>query len=134
MTKLIVIAMIALAIWGGWELFLYWDKVSTEKEDQRKEATAAVVSEEMLPGLPDRLRPSLDAAKHNGPAGFRNWLKAYDSAVQDPRKAWIQLDYVLAVSREDVSEAKRVFAEVRDRTPTNSPVWHRIELLEKTYN
>ena len=62
-----------------------------------------------------------------------SWLKAYGSKVQDPRKAWIQLDYVLLITRDNIGEAKRIFAEVKARTPKNSPVWPRIQQLEKTY-
>jgi hypothetical protein len=53
--------------------------------------------------------------------------------VQDPRKAWIELDYCIAVAREDPAEAKRAFASVKNRTPQSSPVWPRIKQLEKTY-
>ena len=53
--------------------------------------------------------------------------------VQDPRKAWIELDYCVLVSREDLSEARRVFAEVKKRTPPSSPVWPRVKDLEKVY-
>jgi hypothetical protein len=134
MTKLIVIAIIAGALYCGWELFLYWDKISTEKEDQQKEAAAAVVNGDQLPGMPYQLQSSLDSAEHSGPQSLKNWLKTYDKVLEDPRKAWVQLDYVVAVSRENVVEAKRVFAEVKSRTPTNSPVWHRVSELEKTYD
>jgi len=134
MTKLIGIAIIALLAFCGWELFLYWDKISTEKDNQRKETAAAIVSEEQLPGLPEKLRLSWEAAKRLGPTGVKNWLNTYGHAVEDPRKAWMQLDYVLSVSRENVAEAKRVFTEVKERTPTNSPVWPRIEKLGKTYD
>jgi len=53
--------------------------------------------------------------------------------VQDPRKAWIQLDYVLLLTRQNPQEAKRVFNEVKDRTLPNSPVWPRIQSMEKSY-
>ncbi len=46
--------------------------------------------------------------------------------AQDPRKAWIELDSCVAIAREDPSEARRVFAEVKKRTP-------RVKALEKTY-
>jgi hypothetical protein len=64
---------------------------------------------------------------------LRNWLKAYDRQIKDPRKAWIELDYCVLVAREDPAEARRVFASVKDRMPASSPVWPRIKQLEKTY-
>ncbi len=75
----------------------------------------------------------MKAAQQKSPAAFRKWLKTYDKALQDPRKAWIELDYCVAIAREDPSEARRVFAEVKKRTPPSSPVWPRVKALEKTY-
>jgi hypothetical protein len=132
MTKLITAVIIALFLFGGWHLFLYWERVKNEEEATRKEAAAALVAGNQLPGLPFQLEESLQKAQQSA-EGMRNWLKAYGAAVQDPRKAWIELDYVLLVSRENPAEAKRVFAEVRDRTPASSPVHRRIKELEKTY-
>jgi hypothetical protein len=60
-------------------------------------------------------------------------LKAHGNSVQDPRKAWIQLDYCVLISREDPAEARRIFAEVKGRLQPSSPVWARIKRLEKTY-
>jgi hypothetical protein len=37
------------------------------------------------------------------------------------------------VSREDLPEARRVFAEVKKRTTESSPVWGRVKELEKVY-
>ena len=62
---------------------------------------------------------------------MKNWLKTHSQSVEDPRKAWIELDYCVAVAREDPAEARRVFATVKERTPPSSPVWPRIKQLEK---
>ena len=133
MTKLIAILMIVAALYGGWQLFLYWEKIKDEAENKQKQEAAAVVMGEQLPGLPPQLEPSLRAARKHGAAGLRNWLKAYGQSVEDPRKAWIELDYCVAVAREDPAEARRVFAAVKDRLGTGSPVWPRVKQLEKTY-
>jgi hypothetical protein len=133
MTKLIAAFIIILVLYGGWHLFLYWDKVQREDESKKKQEVAAVVTEEQLAGLPDKLGPSLQAAKRQGVIGMKSWLKVYGSMVQDPRKAWIELDYCLLLSHEDLPEARRVFREVKDRTPPTSPVWPRVKQLEKTY-
>ncbi len=133
MTKLITIAIVLALLYGGWQFFLYWDRVKNEKETQEKAAAAAVVTGESLSGLPQKLEASLSAAQRQGPAALRNWLKTYGSALQDPRKAWIELDYCVMVARDDPSEARRVFAAVKDRTPPTSPVWPRIKQLQPTY-
>ena len=133
MTKLIAAFIIIVVLFAGWHFFLYWEKVRDEKESRHKAEAAAVVVGDSLPGLPDKLAPSLEAAKKQGAAGLRNWLKNYGRLVQDPRKAWIELDYCVLVSHGDLPEARRVFAEVKARTPETSPVWPRVKDLEKVY-
>jgi hypothetical protein len=39
----------------------------------------------------------------------------------------------LLITRSDPAEAKKIFAEVKQRTPPSSPIWPRIAELEKTY-
>jgi len=36
MTKIIAAFIIIVVVWGGWELFLYWDKVKNEEETKQK--------------------------------------------------------------------------------------------------
>jgi hypothetical protein len=115
-------------------LFLYWDKVKTEDEvAAKKKAQTEITSGEQLGGMPQGLEVSYQAAKNQGATAMKNWLKNNGRMVQDPRKAWIELDYCVAISREDPAEAKRIYSEVRNRTPQTSPVWLRIKQLEKTY-
>ncbi len=134
MTKTLIIITIVVAVaLGGWKMFEYWDKVQDEKDTEAKTAAATVVNPDYLGGLPPTYIDSLHAAQQAGPDALGNWLKAYGNVVQDPRKAWIQLDYVLMITRSNPQEAKRIFNEVRDRTPPNSPVWPRIHDLEKTF-
>src|ERR1044071_901874 len=132
-TKLIAVVIIVGVLYGGWNLFLYWGKVKSEKESVRREAAAAVVSGESLQGMPYGLEQSFQTAKSQGAAGLRNWLKTYGQTVKDPRKAWIELDYCVLVARDDPAEARRVFKAVRDRTSPTSPVWPRIKQLAPTY-
>lgn len=133
MTKLIAALLIVAALFGAWELFLYWEKVKNDEETNQKKEAAAMVLGDQLPGMSPTLDASLEAARKQGAAGLRNWLKTHNQSVEDPRKAWIELDYCMAVARENTSEAKRVFAAVKERTPPSSPVWSRIKQLEKTY-
>ena len=57
MTKLIAAFIIIVVLFGGYHLFLYWERVKAEEETQKKQAVAAVVQGENLPGLPPRLKP-----------------------------------------------------------------------------
>jgi len=88
---------------------------------------------DQLPGMPSQLEQSLQEARKRGAAGLRDWLKAHGQSIEDPRKAWIELDYCVAVAREDTAEARRVFASVKERIGSASPVWPRVKQLEKTY-
>ena len=133
MTKLIAALIIVAVLYGGWQLFFYWERVKNEEETEKKKAVAEAVMGDQLPGMPYQVDASLRAAQNQGAPGLKNWLKAYGDKIQDPRKAWIELDYCVAVSREDPSEARRVFAEVKNRTQPTSPVWPRIQRLQKTY-
>ena len=133
MTKLIAALIIIGVLFCGWQTFLYWEKVKNEQEVQEKQARSSVVTEDQLSGLPQSLEASLRTAESQGAAGLGNWLKTYGRAVQDPRKAWIQLDYCLLISKDDPAEARRLFAEVKNRTPESSPIWRRIKKLENAY-
>ncbi len=133
MTKLIGILIIVLVLFGAWRFFLYWESVRDANENkQKQQEVVAVVTGDQLQGMPQKLEASLQAASKN-PASFKAWLKANDRFLQDPRKAWIELDYCVLVSRADLPEARRVFAEVKNRTPPASPVWPRIQQLQQAY-
>jgi len=131
MTKLIILLVALVVGFIGYHLFEYWRTV--DNDGDKVKAPVHVVTGEELSGVPYQLQQSLQKAQGLGAAGLRDWLKAYGAGIQDPRKAWIQLDYCLLVTREDISEAKRVFADVKARTSKSSPVWPRIQQLEKTY-
>ena len=133
MTKVIAIFIVVLVLYGGWHLFLYWEDVKNQEATTKKQAAAALVVGDQLPGMNPGLNQSLEAAQKRGAAGLRYWLKAYGRNIQDPRKAWIELDHVVAVARDDPGEARKVFRDVRDRTPATSPVYPRIKQLETTY-
>lgn len=133
MTKLIAALILVAVLYGGWELFFYWERVKNNEETEKKQIMSEAQMGDSLPGMPYQLDTSLKAAQDQGAAALGNWLKTYGPRIQDPRKAWIQLDYCVLISREDPSEARRIFAEVKNRTQTSSPIWPRIKRLEKTY-
>ena len=70
MTKLIAALIIVVVLYGGWELFLYWEKVKNEEETKQKQDAAAMVIGDQLPGLPYKLEASLQAARKQGAAGL----------------------------------------------------------------
>lgn len=133
MTKLISVFILVVVIFAGWKLVAYYKQVEEENTRQKKVETGADLRPENLPGMDYNLQPSLDAAAKSGPTGLRDWLKAYGNHVQDPRKAWIEMDCSLALLRTDPNEAKRIFKAVKERTSTNSPVFPRVRQLEKTF-
>jgi hypothetical protein len=130
---IIIFAVIVAVALGGWQLFEYWEKLQDQKQAAQQQAASTEVNPDALPGLPQGWDTSLHAAEQQGATALGNWLKTYGPGVKDPRKAWIELDYVLMITRENPQEAKRIFADVRDRTPPTSPVWPRIHELEKSY-
>ena len=132
MTKLISILIILAVVFVGYRLYVYWEKVQDEKYEEEK-AAQRVVTEGSLAGLPWQLEQSLQAAKTNGATGLKKWLDAYGAQVQDPRLAWIELDYCVMQTLNNPAEAKRVYEVVRNRTATNSPVYKRVKQLEKTF-
>ena len=134
MTKLIGVLVIVAVIWGGYELFCLWDKYDTDKDLKEKEAEAARnFNPDQLPGMPDNLRNSFQIAKGRGTTGMHDWLQAYGKKVEDPRRAWIELDYVVQIGGSDPVEAKKIFADVKARTSTNSVIYPRVKQLAKTY-
>ena len=132
-TKLMGAVILALVLFGCYELVEYYGEVKQESETKAKEVAAKKVVGEQLPGMNYDLQQSLAAAQQAGPKAFGNWLSAYGRTVQDPRLAWSHLDYVVAISREDTATARQVFAAVKDRTPSSSPVYFRIQELAKSY-
>ena len=133
MKALIAIFIIALFIFGGWKIFSYYQQVEAESQAKQKVETGANLRPDQLPGLPNELSVSLQAAEKNGSTGLRDWLKLYGVHVQDPRKAWIEMDSSVALLRTDPNDAKRTFKAVKERTSTNSLVYPRIRQLEKTF-
>ena len=130
MKPLISILIILGVVWFGVQLYHYWEDVSGQRSTAPKTAT---VTPGQLPGLPAKLEGSLQQAQQGGARDLKNWLNAHRAEVQDPRLAWIELDYVLMLGRENPVEAKKVFADIRERIGSDSPVYQRIKDLEKTY-
>ena len=133
MKGLIAVLIVVAVIFGGWKLWDYWDTVSQQKEAAEK---VVEVSEDQMGRMTNELEQSLTDARKKGPSAVKSWLERFQKSPKIPedRLAWIKLDYVLMVSQSDPLEAKKVFAEVKQKTPTTSKVFPRIQKLEKTYD
>lgn len=130
MTKLIAIFLVVLVIFCAWQGYKYLDRV---QRDEGQKATTSEVRSESLAGMPYQLNDGHHAAVQKGSAATRTWLKTYGSMIQDPRKAWIELDFCVAIARENPAQARSLFREVKERTPQSSPVWPRVKQLERTF-
>jgi hypothetical protein len=133
MTRAITVLIVVFVLFAGWSLFKYYQQVEEESKNSAKAAAVVEVRGENLPGLPNQLTTSFQTAQQNGPVAMRAWLNAYGTQVKDPRKAWIEMDYAIAIYRDDPNEAKRVFNAMKERVATNSPVYPRVRQLEKTF-
>jgi hypothetical protein len=136
MTKTIWAFIIIVVLYLGWLLFQNWSKVRDEHEAQvsgQASAAPVAVNGDQLPGLPQGLETSYRTARDKGTRAVREWLKTYGAQLQDPRKAWIELEQCIALARENPSEAKTLFATVKQRVPPSSPVWPKVKELEKTF-
>jgi hypothetical protein len=125
--------MIAAVLYGGWRFFLYTEKVKEEQQQEAKQAESQQVNPDQLMGMSPQLEASFKEARKQGTAATRTWFRNYGHIIHDPKKAWIELDFCMDLARENPAEARKLYLEVKDRTPASSPVWARIQSLKKTY-
>jgi arginase family enzyme len=133
MTKAIWILIILVAGYIGYLMFKQWDKARLEHAGQKPEQAAALASGDSLAGMPYQLDASYRTAKANGPAAFRAWFTANEKLLTDPRKAWIELELCVVMTRDNPAEAKKIYAAVKGRVPPSSPVYGKVKELEKTF-
>src|SRR5262245_8701898 len=133
MTRVISAVLIGLALLGGWFFMKYAKRYENGGDQAAQKPQQVITSQEQLQGVPYQLNATLTNACKQGPAALRQWLKSYGKSIQDPRKAWVELDYCRMIARDDPNEAKRIFATVKQRTPTTSPVWPRIVEMSGTF-
>jgi hypothetical protein len=133
MTKVLTVLIIVAALFGMWELWVWYDRVEHEKEEDVAKAKAALVQGNNLQGMPWQLETEYNDAVMKGSAALKAFLAKNNARIEDPRKAWIELDYCVLIARENPAEAKRIFADVKGRTSPDSKVWKRIGELAKTF-
>jgi hypothetical protein len=127
-----LIIVVGLSL-GVWQLHQYW---RTFKDTEPAPVTAPApveISGDQLPGMSPKLQPVLEVAQKRGAPGLHDFLAMYGSTIGDPRRAWIELDYVVLLAQSSPGEARREFAKIKSRVPPDSPVYDRVRQLEKTY-
>lgn len=132
MTKAIWGLIIFFVVYVGYLLFQQWDQARLEHEGQQRES-AVVVTGESLSGMPVQLELSYRDAKGRGAAAFQEWFKQNERFLSDPRKAWIEVELCKMLIRENPSEAKKIYAVVKERVSSSSPVYEKVKELEKTF-
>ncbi|MGC3959239.1 MAG: hypothetical protein QM813_15245 [Verrucomicrobiota bacterium] len=134
MTKAIWVLIILVVGYVGYLLFNQWDKARLEHDGRKPAETATgMVSGDGLAGMPNQLEAGYRAAKGNGPTAFRAWFTANEKSLTDPRKAWIEMELCVAMTRENPAEAKKIYLAVKSRVPPSSPVYAKVKELEKTF-
>src|SRR5688572_18606379 len=119
------IIIIAVLLYGAYVIGNYLSaeyKKADKASKQDVVVTAPTPPSYELPGLPPQLAPYLQNAQAAGPATLKKWLDANRKYLRDPALGNIELDYAVAVARQNSSEAKSVYAQVKARTPSNSPI------------
>ena len=136
MKAAISILLVIGFIFGVYKMWDYWDNLDRQKVQSIEKAEKQAIRGESLPGLPQALEADLTKAKADGPKATKAFIERIKKStmVGDPRLAWIEIDYVVAVSLQDAVEAKRAFREVKQRVTQDSPVYKRVKELEKTYD
>lgn len=126
------IVIVGLAV-GGYHLNQYWGKFKDVNSDTTQPAAAPVISGDALPGMPANLEGTLNQAKLRGATGLHDFLQMYGNTISDPRRAWIELDYMVLLAQTSPGEARQEFAKIKSRITPSSPVYNRMKQLEKTY-
>jgi hypothetical protein len=131
MLRLIIIALL---IWGGYYVVssLTSRYSAIEKKEAAANAPPAPVPSSALEGMPYQLQPSLDAAEAQGPAALKRWIDTNQRYLRDPKLGDIQLDLAVSLMRQDLGQARTIYANVKSRTPANSPLQGRLQKLSKS--
>lgn len=139
MKALISIFIVLVLIYGFLELTGFYNRTARPGAGGGEEAPIVAHvdhiagSGENLSGLPQSLEASLAQAQQGGLEELGKWLKTWNRNVQDPRLAWIELDYIVLLNLKDHKAARERFLAVRSRIGPESPVAERIRKLEPAY-
>lgn len=134
MRQFLTILLVAGAVWFGLR-FYNFARTSVNEADNKPDEVdvASQPAPGELPGMPASLEASLAQAKSGGAESLAAWLAANRLTVRDPRRAEIELDYVVLVGTTDRAEAQRVLKALAPRIGPDSPLRDKYERLLKTY-
>jgi hypothetical protein len=130
--KLIISVLIIIGVYMGIRS-VFREYKKEEARQNKQDAPQPAAPADALTGMPANFDPSLQAAQAQGAPALKAWLDRYRPYLHDPKLGAIELDYALLISRTDPAEAKRVFAQVKQRTPANSPLNDRVKRLDSTF-
>src|SRR5689334_15097317 len=132
MLRLIIIALL---IWGGYYVVssLTSRYQAIEKKETVANQPAPVAPSSSLEGMPYQLQASLDTAEGQGPAALRRWIDANRRYLRDPKLGDIELDLAVGLMRQNISDARAIYQDVKSRTPANSPLQGRLQKLSKSF-
>ena len=115
----------------------------------RRAIAASVAMRERIVAVIDYRRREANDAQDQASAGYRRMLVVMSLLVFASMAAGILLawliarrlsrqlggepDYAVDIAQKDPTEAKKIYEDVKARTPTNSLVYPRVKELEKTY-
>ncbi len=133
MRVLVGILIVLVLCVGGWKVWEHWQKVSEQQEGGPRLEPRVEIRPDSLQGLPYQLVSQLTEAQQRGPQTMKQFIETWRGSMKDPRLAWIELDYVNMIATSDPLEAKKIFLAVKQRVPTNSVIFPRIQALSKTY-
>ena len=131
MSILLVLGLI-MGVYKGYE---YWERVNNEKALNDKARLGENIAGKNLPGVTWQAEQRYQEAMQRGPAAVKAFLTAFAKSpgFKDPRRAWIELDYVVSITASEPVEAKQLFYEVKKRISTNSVIYPRVRTLAPTY-
>ena len=134
MKNLIGLALIVGVLFGAYKLWELYDQQSATKQLVEKDTRHQEFGQH-LQGLDQRLEQVFREAHGKGPIALKAFLTDYRNTafLQDPRLAWMEVDYALMLVNKDAKQARAAFDEVRNRIPPNSPVMPRIKELEQAF-
>ncbi|HEY3862058.1 MAG TPA: hypothetical protein VGO59_09240 [Verrucomicrobiae bacterium] len=126
-----LVVIVGLSL-GAWQLHQYFGTFQPKPAPGAAPAPPPVYGDQ-LSGLPRNLEAQLQDAEQRGAPAMKRFLAAHAHEINDPRRAWIELDYVVLAGASDPGEARLVFQKVKARLAPGSPVYARMKQLEPTY-
>ena len=135
MKALISLLIAVVVAFVGFKLYEHWNMANDQKLIEERAARQAVLDPDRLEGMPWQLYEKMREAQKAGPEAMRNFLEACKRFpdVKDPRLAWAELDYAVMISASDPVAARKVYQEVKKRTPPDSRIQPRLKQMAKSF-